>query len=104
MGLGADIKLTGTSFQYHLEGDYPVCRDKKKERGGQMRKRSRKIIRSEVTDKGLDSIPVASCITVLELTHRKTSHKYRFTRTHFIFKTYIVLLESAHFKLPRCAK
>lgn len=29
---GAGIQLTGTSFQYHLEGDYPVCRDKKERR------------------------------------------------------------------------
>lgn len=27
----AGIQLTGTSFQYHLEGDYPVCRDKRRE-------------------------------------------------------------------------
>lgn len=25
------IQLTGTSFQYHLDGDYPVCRDKRRE-------------------------------------------------------------------------
>lgn len=29
----AGIQLTGTSFQYHLEGDYPVCRDKRGEGG-----------------------------------------------------------------------
>lgn len=42
----AGIQLTGTSFQYHLEGDYPVCTDKRGkwgEKEGQMRKRSRKI-------------------------------------------------------------
>lgn len=36
MGVGggvAGIQLTGTSFQYHLEGDYPVCRDKRGEEG-----------------------------------------------------------------------
>lgn len=27
----AGIQLTGTSFQYHLDGDYPVCRDKRRE-------------------------------------------------------------------------
>lgn len=27
------IQLTGTSFQYHLEGDYPVCRDQRGEEG-----------------------------------------------------------------------
>ena len=32
-GGGAGIQLTGTSFQYHLEGDYPVCRDKRGEGG-----------------------------------------------------------------------
>lgn len=26
-GRGRGIQLTGTSFQYHLEGDYPVCRE-----------------------------------------------------------------------------
>lgn len=52
----AGIQLTGTSFQYHLEGDYPVCRDKRGE--GQMRHRSKKINRSELTDKGLDLLPV----------------------------------------------
>lgn len=25
----AGNQLTGTSFQYHLEGDYPVCRDER---------------------------------------------------------------------------
>lgn len=55
--VGAVIQLTGTSFQYHLEGDYPVCRDKRG-KGGQMRNRSRKSKRSEVTDKGLDLLPV----------------------------------------------
>lgn len=35
MGLwmGTSIQLTGTSFQYHLEGDYPVCRDKRGQGG-----------------------------------------------------------------------
>lgn len=35
MGLwrGTGIQLTGTSFQYHLEGDYPVCKDKRGEGG-----------------------------------------------------------------------
>lgn len=32
--MGAGIQLTGTSFQYHLEGDYPVCRDKRGKGGG----------------------------------------------------------------------
>lgn len=27
------IQLTGTSFQYHLEGDYPVCREQRGEEG-----------------------------------------------------------------------
>lgn len=26
---GRGIQLTGTSFQYHLEGDYPDCRDQR---------------------------------------------------------------------------
>lgn len=30
---GGGWQLTGTSFQYHLEGDYPVCRDKRGEEG-----------------------------------------------------------------------
>lgn len=51
--MGAGIQLTGTSFQYHLEGDYPVCRNKRGRgrREEQMRKRSREINRSKVTDK-----------------------------------------------------
>ena len=32
--MGAGIQLTGTSFQYHLEGDYPVCKGKKGGREG----------------------------------------------------------------------
>lgn len=35
---GRGNQLTGTSFQYHLEGDYPVCKD---QREGKKRKRNR---------------------------------------------------------------
>lgn len=47
----AGIQLTGTSFQYHLEGDYPVCRDKRRE--GRTVEEAKKINRSEVKDKDL---------------------------------------------------
>lgn len=45
----AGIQLTGTSFQYHLDGDYPVCRDKRRE--GRTVEEAKKINRSEVKDK-----------------------------------------------------
>lgn len=53
--MGPGIQLTGTSFQYHLEGDYPVCRDKRRGKEGQMRNRSRKVNTSEVRDKRIGS-------------------------------------------------
>lgn len=42
----AGIQLTGTSFQYHLEGDYPVCRDKRREEG-QLKKQKDQQVRSQ---------------------------------------------------------
>lgn len=42
----AGNQLTGTSFQYHLDGDYPGCRDKRRE--GRTVEEAKKSNRSEV--------------------------------------------------------